>query len=366
MASTEKDMRSDSVPKVDMLRTAVRNQDYETLMEHMDLIRKCHKGFYDDESFTFSGWDPNNRYYDTLHEAVRYNNMEMVEWLLNHGCPVMAVDSSIPANTAMHIACSEGNLEMCKLLYAHDARLANLINYFAETPLMIACSRGRVEADIIKMISKAGKLDDDIVSVMIRRNMYRHDDALRISAGNHLAVVEWLVTDCGVKVDQVPMVPEDARHRKFAPNTEFNDVERLPLFQAAYYGHIEIANWLVDSAGAQEPSFLARPNIRELEDTSQSSMFDDATRIVKYAADKNKWKVLKWLFQERKVDPNCRSNANKDSDSHLQVPLSYAMKKRNRDCEQFLCTLPNINVRLQKCGISIFDSIIPMMKSHYN
>lgn len=309
MACTKADRRFDSIANRDMLRTYVKVRNFDMLMQHADLIRSNHIGFYDKAVFG-DGWcEPHDRYFDPLHEAIRQKDVKMVEWLLDLGCPVMAVDSSSPGETAMHTACREGNLAMCKLLYARDARLATTMSFVCETPLMIACANG------------------------------------------HLEIVKWLVLDCGVKVDEEPKLPADAKNRVIGMRNLFIQDENLPLFQAAFYGHYDIADWLVDSAGAQKPSFLARPNIREFEVPTPNYKypFDDATRIVHYAAEDKKWQVLKWLFERRGIDPNCRANTNTKYMSHLHIPLTYAADQDNHYCVLYLLTLPNINVNKQIC-----------------
>jgi hypothetical protein len=124
--------------------------------------------------------------------------------------------------------------------------------------------------------------------------------------------------------------------------------ETLPLFQAVFHGHFDVADWLVAEGNAQKPAFLAKPDIYELDTTSDTYEleypYDDATSIVHYAANKYNWHVLKWLFERCGVDPNCRANTDKGYHSYHHTPLTHAANSGNSACVRYLLTLPNIDV----------------------
>ncbi len=320
MACTKADRRNEGIPMRDKLRSLVKARDFEQLEQFGNTIRNSHIGFYDKDVFGDGWWEPHDRYYDPLHEAVRLGDMEMVTWLLELGCPVMAVDGGDPGETAMHAACRTGNLAICQLLYEREPELASLMSRRQETPLVLACANG------------------------------------------HLDIVKWLVRTCGVDANKEAKIPADAKNRCVTgTGIDFGHMypvleEELPLFQAVFYGHFDVADWLVAEGNAQKPKCLARPEIRELDTTSDTYEvkypFDDATHIVHYAGNKYKWHVLKWLFERRGVDPNCRANTDKRYYSQHHTPLTHAANSGNSACVRYLLTLPNIDVNKQVNGRS--------------
>jgi hypothetical protein len=224
----------------------------------------------------------------------------------------MAVDSGAPGETAMHTACRTGNLTICQLLYERKSQLATLMSRRQETPLVLACVNG------------------------------------------HLDIVKWLVRTCGVDANKEAKLPDDAKNRCVTSTSMgFGHMglvleETLPLSLAVFYGHFDVADWLVAEGNALKPTVLAKTEIRELDTTSDtyeaSYPFDDATKIVHYAGNKYKWHVLKWLFERRGVDPNCRANTDKRYYSQHHTPLTHAAYNGNTDCVRYLLTLPNIDV----------------------
>lgn len=249
MECTESDRRYEGIPMRDKIRSLVKSRNFEQLEQHAKIIRNNPIGFYDKDAFGDGWWEPN----DPLHEAVRLGDTEMVTWLLELGCPVMAVDNGDPGETAMHIACRTGNLAICQLLYEHDERLATLMSRVRETPLTLACMNG------------------------------------------HIDIVKWLVKTCGVDANKEAKLPDNAKNRcVVGVNSGFDHMypvleEKLPLFQAVFYGHFDVADWLVAEGNAQKPKCLARPEIHELDTTSDTYTvtlpFDDATKIVHYRSD---------------------------------------------------------------------------------
>lgn len=316
MACTKADRSYEGIPMRDKLRSLVKSRDFEQLEQHAEIIRNNHIGFYDKDVFGDGWWEPHDRYYDPLHEAVRLGDTEMVTWLLELGCPVMAVDNGDPGETAMHAACRTGNLAICQLLYEHDARLATLMSRAQETPLTLACANG------------------------------------------HLDIVKWLVKTCGVDANAKAMLPADAKNRCVVGPGRGHVIlvleETLPLFQAVFHGHFDVADWLVAEGNAQKPTVLAKPDIYELDTTSDTYKanfpFDVATEIVHYAGNQCKWHILKWLFERRGVDPNCRANTCKKYDSWCKTPLTYAAYNGNTDCVRYLLTLPNIDINKMVYG----------------
>ena len=76
-------------------------------------------------------------------EAVKAGNLNILEYLLNHGADPN--DKSGFGTAALHMAAAEGNVQMLSLLLSKGAEI-NIRDNYGQTPLMYACREGEAEA----------------------------------------------------------------------------------------------------------------------------------------------------------------------------------------------------------------------------
>jgi uncharacterized protein len=106
-----------------------------------------------------------------LDYAVSFNNVAMLNLLLDHGAHVNAHDGD--GDTALHWAAELGNLSMMKLLIA-DRAAVDTANHQGITPLMLAASHVRPRAVQLLIASGADPKKQD----------YTGRDAADWAAGN--------------------------------------------------------------------------------------------------------------------------------------------------------------------------------------
>ncbi|RDD38700.1 Transient receptor potential cation channel subfamily A member 1 [Trichoplax sp. H2] len=106
--------------------------------------------------------DVNIRGYDDLtplHVAAKYNSLSAVRVLLDNGAEADArdIDDSIP----LHEAVKMGNLKVCKEFLNRQPSLINVTNKDLQTPLHIACLRGKIgvcQLLVNKIVSTSSEL----------------------------------------------------------------------------------------------------------------------------------------------------------------------------------------------------------------
>ena len=76
----------------------------------------------------------------TIHDAVRKNDIEMVNQLIKDGADINEVERSA---TALHYAVRNENIDMMKLLISSGANIDARIDYSGWTPLFVAISRNQ-------------------------------------------------------------------------------------------------------------------------------------------------------------------------------------------------------------------------------
>jgi len=143
------------------------------------------------------------------------------EWEFEEGC----------FSTAMHDACANGKLEVCKWLFGHgSASTVCAIDYHGETPMICACKNGHV--DVAKWLFDNGA--EKHIRTPVSSAGYEFQTPLHVassdmfSKGSNLEVVKWL---CSVgAVSDIHSKDSDG----FTPI----------MCAAQYSGSLEIMKWL--------------------------------------------------------------------------------------------------------------------------
>lgn len=76
-----------------------------------------------------------------LHDAIHFNSLESVEFLLQQG---VDVNCMVDGNTGLHTAGTEGNIQLATLLLKFGANV-NLLNECGLTPLHVVAEKGKTE-----------------------------------------------------------------------------------------------------------------------------------------------------------------------------------------------------------------------------
>ena len=108
--------------------------------------------------------DPEGR--TALINAAFYNNIDLLEWLINQGADIDAKDYI--GYTALHFACQEGHIDSVKLLLLNNADV-NIVDEHGNTPAWVTI-----------MHWKGGK------NLSILKELYNHqaDLSIKNKAGN--------------------------------------------------------------------------------------------------------------------------------------------------------------------------------------
>jgi ankyrin repeat protein len=150
-----------------------------------------------------------------LWEAIRKNQVDAVERLLDSGMSVLATDEH--ANTAAHLAAEAGNLAILRLLRERGAPLDRL-NWIDQSPLSLAAWKGHLS----------------VVKYLCAQGAPTHGPNLNTAplgtaaAAGHLEIVKYLV--------EQRHVPLNALERPFGAT---------PLFVAASFFQLDVVRYLM-------------------------------------------------------------------------------------------------------------------------
>lgn len=183
--------------------------------------------------------------------AVRGGSLETVQLLVNKGAQLYMV-----AETMFHIACRAGYLEIAQCLLQKDSSLLDLKNYLGQTAVWIAVNYG--QADILAFLTNKGAR----LNTPAGENRYT---ALHLAVQkNDVNMIEFLIehganyymtANCGgsyesaigmacrignIKIVQLLLKKQPALVHE---GSKFRDT---PLITAAYYGHADIVQYLIE------------------------------------------------------------------------------------------------------------------------
>ena len=156
-----------------------------------------------------------------LFAASHYNEIEIVEELLNHGAEINPKSEGIH-RIPLYIASERGHLELIDKLLEYGADV-NLPNLFARTPLYAACEKGHFE--IVKKLLRHGANPNFQIWYMEAQSLPIH---LAIEGG-YLEIVKELLKH-GADVN--------------ALDDEFTEAN-TPLHVAVLWGHVTIVKELL-------------------------------------------------------------------------------------------------------------------------
>lgn len=122
-----------------------------------------------------------------LHLAVLYNNIEVVDLLAERYPDLLDVTDPHLGRTALHVAACHGRLEISRRLLEHCGGSVSVtaVDNFENSPLHEACSEGQVE--VARLLMAVGP---ELANVQNRSGSYPVDLAL---AGNHHDIVQLLL-----------------------------------------------------------------------------------------------------------------------------------------------------------------------------
>lgn len=119
-----------------------------------------------------------------LCRAVKHGNEEIVQILLQSGCPINSTNTLLPTVNPLHIACAEGFLNITKLLLVNGANPNLKINHML--PIVLAARNGHTFV-IKELLSWGAELTVE---------MNKHVEPLiAASSGAHLDTVRFIVEE---------------------------------------------------------------------------------------------------------------------------------------------------------------------------
>jgi cytohesin len=198
-----------------------------------------------------------------LHEAVRNNRKEIVEFLIAQGANVNARDGS--GETALYQAAHMGYLELCKLLINNGADL-NISTFkitMGHSPLYIAI-RNR-HADVAELlitsgadVNKKNKFGESPMDMAIHAKLQNIVNLLIEHGAETSALKGKGKTDVTAKAPEIS-IHDTVRRGQIESVEQYLDAggdvdgkdkqDKTPLQHAAFHGHKEIAELLI-SKGA--------------------------------------------------------------------------------------------------------------------
>ena len=256
-----------------------------------------------------------------LQAAVEWNQHSRI--ILSLISEELLTYSDQDGNTALHIACRSGNLQLVKLLLEakHDVGCKNKAD---DTPLHVACTYSNCAAfRESENIDGATPLDLaiqnnklDIASLLIDHDFltksaqvkllvckgFNPSQLLKIKFSNSRTLLHFA---CGHKGD-LEAVKLLVKPDEGDPDLKDN-MGWTPLHHACFHCHLEIVEYLVNEVGSN-------PNAFTVDDTTSLQLACDSD-----CPEDQTLKIVKFLVANRKCDPNAKVH-------HRDTLLIYLLK----------------------------------------